>query len=90
MKYLYWENTDEFDILPLKVYEELDEKLYETRKVEVYLDNVLGYADEKNEFGRTGLSDRPLPKLEDMVKLIPSVIEISKKSFEKIWGIYAR
>jgi hypothetical protein len=91
LNYWYWENNDEADILPICVYVEVDSELYERRKIELYQDNVVGYADDYQEIGRTGLSDRPLPSFEELKGIIKSPItKISIEQFEEVWKKYTK
>jgi hypothetical protein len=72
---------------PMLIYSELDDERWEVRKVEIFPDGRMGYADPEVEVGRTGLSELPLPSFEKIAAdpaSEPGVI--SKAEFEKIWA----
>lgn len=71
---------------PVLMYSELDHDRWELRKVEVFRDGRMGYADPDVVVGKIGLGDTPLPSLEKIAAnplFEPEVI--SKAEFEKIW-----
>lgn len=68
------------------MYSELDQFSCELRKVEVYADGRMGFADAGHETGETRLSEEPLPSLGDIARdpqFEPA--EISAAEFEAIW-----
>ena len=72
---------------PVFIYSELDDDRWELRKVEIFPDGRMGYADPEVEVGRTGLSELPLPSFEKIAadpEFEPEVI--SKAEFERIWA----
>ncbi|WKA26900.1 DUF6881 domain-containing protein [Bradyrhizobium roseum] len=71
---------------PLLLYSELDDKRWEVRKVEVFPDGSLGYADRSTPEGTTFLSLEPLPTLLQ-IALMPEfdAVAITKDEFETIW-----
>ncbi len=86
MKYIkaiwFHNHSDE----PVLLYSELDQMRYETRKVEIYRNNMVGYADNNIEFNSTALGDVPIPDIEEINKNNQFyVIEISKEEFEVVW-----
>ena len=70
------------------IYSELDHERWELRKVEIFPDGRMLYADPEVEFEETGLGQMPLPSLEEIAadpEFEPEVI--SKVEFEKIWAM---
>lgn len=59
----------------------------ETRKVEVFADGKLSYADGKEEHGATPLSIEPIPTLEE-IREDPQFkpFEIHKAEFDSVWN----
>ena len=73
---------------PVLIYSELDDERWELRKVEIFPDGRMLYADPEVEFEETGLSTMPLPSLEKIAADPVSEPEvISKAEFEKIWAM---
>jgi hypothetical protein len=71
---------------PVKLYLELDDQMWEVRKVEVYSDGTAGYADAENGTRGTKLSIEPLPSMDDIAsdpQFKPR--EISAHVFELVW-----
>ncbi|KIL37415.1 hypothetical protein SD71_01785 [Cohnella kolymensis] len=78
---------------PVKIYSEIDENRYETRKIEFFLNGKVGYVSDNLNYcemipGFTDLSDQPTPSFE-FINADPEFVlnEIPKESFEKIWNI---
>jgi hypothetical protein len=72
---------------PVLIYSELDPERWELRKVEIFRDGRVLYADSEIECGGRGLSTEPLPSLEQIAAdpvFEPEVI--SRAEFEKIWA----
>ena len=73
---------------PVLIYSELDHERWELRKVEIFSDGRIWYADADVEFEETGLSTMPYPSFEEIAtnpKYDAKVI--SKAEFEKIWAM---
>lgn len=86
MTYLKVKWTNAAAHQPVLIYSELDHDRWEIRKVEVFRDGRMGYADADVVVGEIGLSDVPMRSLEKIAanpKFEPEVI--SKAEFEKIW-----
>jgi hypothetical protein len=69
------------------LYSELDDERWERRKVEIYNDGKLAYADGKKQFGGARLGLAPVPSLE--VIAADSAFEpqeISAVEFELVWN----
>lgn len=71
---------------PITLFSELDEERWEVRKVEVFADGRIGYANERGSFGMTSLGDQPVPALEvlaDNPEFEP--VEITRAEFDDIF-----
>lgn len=51
---------------PVELFSEIGPDGYERRKVELFSDGRLGWADEKNEVGRTGLGQLPITSVDEI------------------------
>jgi hypothetical protein len=72
---------------PVWLYSELDNDRWETRKVEVFSNGTIGFADSAESFGTTELGIEPIPRLEEIVsdpQFLPE--EISRNEFDEIWA----
>ncbi|MGZ7179025.1 DUF6881 domain-containing protein [Burkholderia gladioli] len=72
---------------PILIYSELDEEGWELRKVEIYADGRMGFACKFQSSGGSGLSNEPIPSLEEISsddQFEP--IEIDRDEFERIWN----
>ncbi|MFF1478255.1 DUF6881 domain-containing protein [Streptomyces sp. NPDC058301] len=56
----------EFTEEPVDVFSELDDQRYEVRKVEVYRDGRLDWADASRETDTIGLGEVPFPDLKEI------------------------
>jgi hypothetical protein len=86
MRYIKVKWTHNLDNEPCLLYSELDEDLWEKRKVEVFADGSAAFASEDECFGDTGLSIEPLPSLEEIgsdPQFDPE--PISAAEFEEVW-----
>ena len=72
---------------PVEFFSELDNARWETRKVEIFPGQRLGYASPaKPQNGSTRLSIVPLPSLKEIAAQIEfEVEEISAEQFETVW-----
>ncbi|GAA1559015.1 hypothetical protein GCM10009678_47580 [Actinomadura kijaniata] len=76
-----------FDDEPVEVYSEVGDDGYETRKVELFPDGRLEYADGHRETGATGLSEVPVGTVAGIAaqeEFQPHVI--SRREFEEMWA----
>ncbi|MDN7682998.1 DUF6881 domain-containing protein [Burkholderia cenocepacia] len=73
---------------PVWIYSELDSSRWELRKVEVYADGTMGFADRAKSVGGSSLSIEPLPPLAE-IKVDPQFepVEIAKEEFEAVWDV---
>lgn len=71
---------------PIELYSEVDDEGYETRKVQVFRDGRLEWANSEVETELTGLSEHPIGSIEEINShsdLSASII--TKQEFEAIW-----
>jgi len=86
MRYIavHWHhNNPEY---PVELYSEIDDEGWEQRKVEIFADGHLDYADKVDESGSTWLGIEPVPSLAEIAadpEFTPR--EISKTEFEDLW-----
>jgi hypothetical protein len=87
MKYykVKWLHDDPGD--PIEIYTEIDDALWEHRKVEVFMDGRKGFAAENEEFGGSMLGLEPWPDLA-IIRTDPEfeLIEIPHAQFDQIWA----
>jgi len=80
-----WNHT--FPDGPILLYSELDDQRWELRKVEVFRDGRMGYADAEKEFGGSGLGLEPTPSLADIAANSEfEPVEITRQEFESVWS----
>lgn len=87
MKYILVKWKHLFRDEPELLYSELDEQRWEQRKVEVFPDGHMDYAEEKKSSGSTRLGLTPIPELWEIAadeQFEPT--EITKDDFEKVWA----
>lgn len=87
MEYLkvrwFHENSDE----PVVLMSELDASRYEVRKVEIFADGRIGYADESRSSLGTFLGEIPIPSVDEIVKDPQFVVELTDAvEFEEVWA----
>jgi hypothetical protein len=72
---------------PILLYSELDENRWETRKVEIFRDQRIGFAGDGIESADTQLGAMPVPPLEEIAR-DPQFepVEITKAEFERVWA----
>lgn len=84
---VHWihKNQDE----PIELYSELDEDRYEVRKVEIFVNNTVGYVTNNYSYGETLLGECPIPSLES-INSNPEfkAKSITKEEFFAIWNKY--
>ncbi len=72
---------------PVWIYSELDADRWEVRKVEVFPDGSIGYADATGSKGPTWLGEVPVPPLSEIDS--PGeleTVEIDQSEFESVWA----
>jgi hypothetical protein len=80
-----WKHS--FEDQPILLFSELDDDRWETRKVEVFRDGRVAYADGKSEFGGAVLGEKRVPPQSEIAsdpQFLPS--EITRDDFEIIWA----
>jgi hypothetical protein len=85
--YLRVEWVHDFSDEPVEIYSEVGDDGYEVRKVELFRDGRLQYADERHEAAGTSLSEAPVGTVAEIAaheEFRPSVI--SGQEFEEIWA----
>ncbi|MFI6368813.1 DUF6881 domain-containing protein [Nocardia sp. NPDC050630] len=87
MRYLKVLWSHDFDTEPVELFSEIGEDGYEARKVDVYRDGRLDWADAGSETGTTFLSSGPLPPLDEINSEADFVAEMIEASeFENVWS----
>jgi hypothetical protein len=86
MRYLDIKWTHKDPGAPVRLYIEVGEDGYESRKVELYADGRKGFADSSEEAGGTSLGFMPVPSLAEL-KTLPEYQpkEISQEEFQRNW-----
>jgi hypothetical protein len=77
----------DFDDEPVELYSEIGDEGYEIRKVEIYRNGKMDFADESHSTGVTLLSEKPIPDIEEIAaqKEFSPVI-VQKAEFEVVWS----
>jgi len=71
---------------PVELYSELDDKGYETRKVHVFRDGRLEWANAEVETELTWLAEHPIGSIEEISSASDlSATEITQQEFDAIW-----
>ncbi len=86
VKYLKVQWIHNFDDEPVMLYSEIDINRNEVRKIEIYKDGTVGYADKVSEYNGSLLSELPMPTLREIAsdsQFRPK--EILKHEFEEMW-----
>jgi hypothetical protein len=87
MKYLLVKWKHFFADEPELLYSELDEQRWERRKVEVFPDGHLDYADAERSSGSTRLGLTPIPELSEIAADAQfEPMEITRDDFEEVWA----
>ena len=86
MQYVKVQWHHEFPDDPIAYYSELDDDRYETRKVQIYRDGHMEWADTGHETDTAGLSEIAFPPLDEIAadpEFTPE--EIDAQQFEEVW-----
>ena len=78
---------------PVLLYSELDDQRFEVRKVEMFPDGSIGYADRhlSCSVNDTQLGSEPVPAVEKIAKDPEfEAIEIDRDEFESVWNTAIR
>jgi len=88
MKYLHVKWRHDLPHQPTDIYTELDDDRWETRKVEVFADGRIQYADGVDSTGKTDLGELPSPTLrERRPSDVLTTTEIDETTFEHMWHL---
>lgn len=83
---VHWNHDSE--IQPVAFYSEMEDDRMEVRKVELFADGSLGFANEQQSSGRTLLGALPMPTLEELAAGPHyEAQEITGDEFEEIWRL---
>ncbi|GAA3206936.1 DUF6881 domain-containing protein [Actinocorallia longicatena] len=86
MRYVKVTWQHEFDDEPILYLSELGDDGYETRKVQIFRDGRVEWADEQRETATVGLSEIPFPSLEEISNQPEfEAEEIGAEEFEQAW-----
>ena len=72
---------------PISMYSELDDSSWELRKVEVFRDGRMGFADASEALDSTWLGLLPVPAIDEIARspeFMPS--EITRDEFDRVWN----
>lgn len=71
---------------PVELFSEIGPDGYERRKVELFRDGRLGWADEKNEVGGTGLGQVPITSVDEInAQREFQASTITAARFNRVW-----
>lgn len=71
---------------PVVLLSEIDEDHWELRKIEIYADGRLGYADANREVGGTRLGIEPVPPLQEIAANDAFELQmLTEDEFEQAW-----
>jgi hypothetical protein len=86
MKYLLVKWMRSKSEYPCLIYSELDDARWETRKVEIFPDGHIGYANELERSGSTRLGEAPIPALEEIAQDPQfQASELNPEDFDRVW-----
>jgi hypothetical protein len=81
-----WHHDDENE--PAVLWSEIDERGWESRKVDKYRDGRLDYADKSHSIGTTQLSDQAMPTLAEInARDGFDAAPTSPDDFENVWRL---
>ena len=86
MPYYQFEWHHAYSDEPISIYSEVDDDGWESRKVELFRDGSVGYADGARQRGTTGLAEVKFPSVEEIAvqpEFKPRLI--SRDEFEAVW-----
>ncbi len=83
---VHWSHDSEKQ--PVAFYCEMEDDRMEIRKVELYADGSLGYANAKRSSGKTTLGALPMPTIAEL-SASPNyeAHEITRTEFDEIWSL---
>jgi len=72
---------------PVTLYVELDANRWETRKVDVYVDGRMDFADSERRTGTTWLAEKLCPSVEEIESdPVFQVAVVPREEFERVFG----
>jgi len=88
MKYIKVKWLNNLSDTPDLLYSELDHELWEIRKVEIYTNGKIDFANTERRSGSTKLGIEPLPPLEQIAADPEFELSIiSAPEFESVWDL---
>ncbi|HEV2638065.1 MAG TPA: hypothetical protein VGX23_23150 [Actinocrinis sp.] len=76
----------EFADEPVELFGEIGDDAYEVRKVDVFRDGRMEWADAEREAGSTFLGGAPTPTIEEINAIAEfTAVVITAESFEDVW-----
>jgi hypothetical protein len=88
MQYIKVKWIHNFPNEPVLLLSELDDGRMEIRKIEIYRDGFVAFADRSDEIGETRISTEAIPTIEEIAsdaKFLPEAI--SAQVFEHYWSL---
>ncbi|MBD1227946.1 DUF6881 domain-containing protein [Xenorhabdus griffiniae] len=84
---VYWKHSD--DDYPIEIYSELDKDRYEVRKIEIFSNGKVNYAQEDKSTGSTILGEVPVPPINEINGDAQfEAAEITQEEFNSLWLKY--
>ncbi|MDF2380351.1 hypothetical protein JMG10_02650 [Nostoc ellipsosporum NOK] len=89
MRYVKVVWVHDFEDEPVILYSEIDDRDFETRKIDIYSDGSFGIASDEIEFGGTLLSPEPIPSNTEISEDAQFLLtEIDEEEFNEKWEEY--
>lgn len=89
MQYLMVEWIHELKDEPYVIFAEIDQNMYEVRKLELFRNGNVGFATKFSEYGGSILANHPYPSLGEIASNPEFNLKtIFKEEFEKVWNRY--
>ena len=89
MMYVRIDWTHDYDSEPIAIYSEINHEGYEVRKIELYRDGQVGFAQGEIEYNGAGLSEKTFPPLDELNSQDEwdetRAELIHKEDFERVW-----
>ncbi|WP_330232865.1 hypothetical protein OHA40_10520 [Nocardia sp. NBC_00508] len=86
MWYLRAQWHHDFADEPVEMFSEIGDDGFEVRKVEVYSDGRMDWADSRHGTGTTSLSQMPIPTVDEIdTQFEYSALEVDSREFESVW-----
>ncbi|WP_454194105.1 DUF6881 domain-containing protein [Nocardia sp. Marseille-Q1738] len=86
MWYLKAQWHHDFDDEPVEMFSEIADDGFEVRKVEIFSDGHMDWADAGRGTGTTTISQMPIPTVDAIDAQVEySAVEVDSREFETIW-----